>query len=87
MKKVNIFGFDKKAEILCILGWDEQHKTIVILKGKTVGRNILRDRFFSSKTLKHISIEKSGQKKFFEQLPFCFENCSRMWAEIANFTP
>ena len=87
MKKINIFGFDKKAEILCILGWDEQAQKIKILKGHQIGKNILKDRFFSSKTLKHISIKESGEKKFFEQLPFCFDNCSRMWAEIANFTP
>ena len=87
MKKINIFTFDDKAELVCILGWSEQYKRIVILKGKTFGKNILKDRFFSSKILKHISIEKSGEKRFFEQLPFCFDNCSRMWAEFANFTP
>lgn len=83
MKKINIFWFDKKAEIICVLGWDEQYKKIVILKGKRAGKNILKDRFQNSKTMKHISIKKSGHKKFFEQLPFCFDNCSRMWASKA----
>jgi len=73
-----------KLKTICRLAWDDRLKRIVILKGKRIGREILKDRYldkrFYPKRLKYISATQG--KKFIEDLCFGLTG-SRCWASQA----
>jgi hypothetical protein len=72
-----------KTKIICRLGWDEQLKKIVILKGKRIGKQILKDKYLDKryypKKLKYISAKQG--KYFIKNLCYGLAG-TRVWATI-----
>jgi len=70
-----------KTKIICSLGWDDRIKRIVILKGKRVAKEILKDRFLDKryypKKLKYISAKQG--KYFIKNLCYGLSG-SRVWS-------
>jgi len=70
MRKVKIFEVKMEGEdkVLCILGWDEEEKKIVILKGKYFGGQTLAESYVDKRNMKMLSV-KDGIE-FFEAFPY-----------------
>jgi hypothetical protein len=71
-----------KTKVICRLAWDDKLERIVILKGKRVGRRILKERYFDKRWPKGFRyIEASQGKDFIRNL--CHGICgSHVWASI-----
>lgn len=72
-----------KLKIICRLGWDDQLKKIVVLKGGNVAKEILKNRFLDKryypKRTKYI--EAKMGKAFIRDLCYGLTG-SRVWATI-----
>ena len=71
-----------KTKVICQLAWDDQLKKIVILKGKRVGRRILRQRYLDKRWPEKEQYLSADQgKDFIKNL--CYGICgSRVWATL-----
>ena len=84
MLTVNIVSLRKieplKTAVICQLGWDDKRQEIVILKGKRVGEQILKESFLDIRhpeKFQYISAKQG--KDFIKNL--CYGLCgSRIWA-------
>lgn len=69
-----------KKIIICSLGWSDEESKIVILKGKRVGRQILKDRYLDKrwpKKFRYISAKQG--KDFIKNLCYGLAG-SRVWS-------
>jgi len=73
-----------KTKVICRLGWDQELKSIVILKGKRVGKQILTERYLDKRWPEKFQyIEASQGEDFIRNL--CWAICeSRCWATIPH---
>jgi len=73
-----------KTKVTCRLAWDEETKSIVILKGKRVSKHILKSRYLDKRYYpeKIEYIEASQGKAFIENLCFGLTG-SYVWATRA----
>ena len=63
-------AWSSEAKVICRFGWDDGQNKIVILRGKIVGRRILRQRYLDKRYYpqKLIYLDASQGKKFIEDL-------------------
>ncbi len=73
-----------KTKTICRLAWDEKRNRIKILKGKKVGKRILKEKFLDKRwygTEKAVYLSADQEKDFIQNL--CYGICgSRVWATI-----
>jgi hypothetical protein len=72
-----------RARLLCQLGWDEKTNRINIIRGQSVGKNILKGKYLDKRCPDELRyIEASQGKDFIKNL--CYGLCgSRIWASRA----
>ncbi len=71
-----------KLKVTCRLGWDDKLKRIMILHGKRVGKQILKDRYLDKRWPEKFQYIEASQGKIFVK-NLCYGICgSRVWATI-----
>jgi hypothetical protein len=69
-----------ETRVLCSLGWDEKLNRIRIIKGKRVGKNILKGKFLDKRYPDELRyIEASQGEDFIKNLCFGLAG-TRIWA-------
>jgi len=64
----DLYEFNKDPRVVCTLGWDEEKKKIVILKGKRIGKQILKDKYLDKRYYpKQLRYLRAEQGKYFIQ--------------------
>ena len=80
-----LYDFYKGPRVICTLGWSEKEKKIVILRGKRIGKQILKERFLDKrywpKELRYVEAKQG--KAFIENLPYALTG-SYVWAGKAR---
>ena len=72
-----------ETKVICQLGWDEKQNRIKILKGKSVGKNILKNKYLDKRwPEKEKYIEASQGENFIRNLCYGLAG-SRVWASKA----
>ena len=73
-----------KTKVTCRLGWDDETKKIIILKGKRVGKRMLKSRYLDKRYYpKKLEYIEASQGKYFIQ-NLCYGLCgSYVWATRA----
>jgi hypothetical protein len=71
-----------ETKILCSLGWDTERQEIVILKGRRVGKRVLKGKYLDKRCPENIRyIEATQGRDFIKNL--CHGLCgSRVWSTI-----
>ena len=71
-----------ETKILCSLGWDERTNRIRILKGRRIGKNILKGKYLDKRCPEELRyIEANQGKKFIQDLCFGLAG-TRIWATL-----
>jgi len=69
-----------EIKLICRLGWDDKLNRIKIIKGKRIGKNILRGKFLDKRCPEKIRyIEASQGEDFIKNLCFGLAG-TRIWA-------
>lgn len=69
-----------KAKVICRLAWDDRLKRIIFLKGKRVGKQILKDRYLDKRWPKKFRYISAKQGKYFIK-NLCYGLCgSHVWS-------
>lgn len=69
-----------ETKVICSLGWDERKNRIQIIKGRRIGKNILRGKYLDKRNPDELRyIEASQGKDFIRDLCFGLAG-TRIWA-------
>ena len=68
--------FEKPAKVICTLGWDEEKKQVVVLKGRRIAKRILSEKYLHHPSAykgvhKYYSVEDGS--KFIKLLHECLD--------------
>ena len=81
----DLYELNKNPRVVCTLGWDEEKEEIVILKGKRIGEQILKERYLDKRYVpKQFRYLKAEQGKYFIRNLCCGLTGSYMWAGKAR---